>query len=94
MRRPITEFGIVGIVCIRGRNQQDTTLPCGLDHAIDVRDDLFGAGDVEPTARKHEVGLDIHFPEDRFRRDQATSPIHVGAVLVKDCRICWQRLSS
>lgn len=32
--------------------------------------DIFGARDVEVSAWKYEVRLDIHFPEDRLRRDR------------------------
>src|ERR1700693_1829856 len=67
--RPLAKFQIVGGVCVCRRNQKDAALAGGFDQAIEIRNDFLGARNVESSAGKHEVGLRIHFPENRLRRD-------------------------
>jgi len=67
---PIVKFKIIRVVCIGRGNQKDASLTGSFDEAIQVRNDLLGARDLELAIGEHEVGLCIYFPEHCDGRDQ------------------------
>ena len=70
MRWPVAKFRIIRVVCVSRGNQKDAALSDSFDEAIQARNDLLGARDVELATGKHEVGLRIYFPENCLGRDQ------------------------
>ena len=68
VRRKCLELGIVFRVVATMRNQKDATLAGGVRKPANIREQAFGAGDVELAAGQHEVRLRIDFPEDEIAR--------------------------
>jgi hypothetical protein len=59
---------------ISARNQERASIHRRVHEASDIRNDFLGAGHVQLASRQHEIGLDVHFPENNFLRCHAKSP--------------------
>src|SRR5439155_20014055 len=59
------ELAVSGDVVVGAGDDADPPLVRVAGQALEQRDDLFAAGDVQSTAGSHEVHLRVHVPEDR-----------------------------
>ncbi len=64
--RKAREFGIVGRVRIAARNDKRSGSKRAGNKALDIRDELFRARDIELATRQHEICLNINGPKYEF----------------------------
>src|SRR5579862_1097110 len=68
MRRKGGELRIVWNVKTAVRDQKNLVLAGGIGKTANVWQQFFGAGHIKLPARQHEIGLNVHFPENKIAR--------------------------
>jgi hypothetical protein len=68
MRGEYGELGIILGVIAAMRDQKNAVLPGGIGEPTNVGQQFFGPGHIQLAARQHEIGLDVHFPENEIAR--------------------------
>src|SRR5580698_8610830 len=56
------EFGIVWRMRVTAGDQRSVSALGGVNEARDIRDDVFGTGNIERAAGDHEIDLRVHLP--------------------------------
>jgi hypothetical protein len=55
-------------------HQKNFALPCGISETADVWQQFLCPGDIEISARQHEITLRVYFPENVVPRNHGLVP--------------------